>query len=205
MYTQALHNPRTELSFRYRELTFNSGFKISASDQTGKIFTSDWPICVLTAKWIRLLIVPDLSWIRIKLTRYSINWIKLTRQFDVLFYSEASFMAVFEKVQAKVIAVWIFLKNSKSETVGKISPYWSTGNTVSSNSDIWADVPNFSPTGFFYFQMHRKFYKLFRPDNVKPNSGYDTIKTGQVSIALRIKTRSNRRWMRCVGTGVDGI
>ena len=156
-------------------------------------------------KWIRFLILPDLSWIRIKMTRYSINWIKLTRQFDVLFYSEASFMAVFEKVQAKVIAVWIFLKNSKSETVGKISPYWSTGNTVSSNSDIWADVANFSLTGFFYFQVHRKFYKLFRPDNVKPNSGYDTIKTGQVSIALRIKTTSNRRWMKCVGACVDGI
>ena len=58
---------------------------------------------------------------------------------------------------------------------------------------------------FFNFQVHCKFYKLFSPDNVKPNSGYDTIKTGQVSIALRIKTTSNRRWMKCVGTCVDGI
>lgn len=47
---------------------------------------------------------------------------------------------------------------------------------------------------FFHFQVHRKFYKLFSPDNVKPNTGYDTVKTGQVSdILFRIKTRSNRR------------
>lgn len=78
-------------------------------------------------------------------------------------------MAVFEKVQAKLL---VYRKYRKPEL------------------RYWADVLNFSLTGSFIFQVHRKFYKLFRPDNVKPNSGYDTIKTGQVSIAL---TRSNRK------------
>ena len=56
---------------------------------------------------------------------YSINSMKLTRQFDVLFLIlKQAFTAIFEKVQAKVIAVWVKKKKtSKSKKVEKISPY----------------------------------------------------------------------------------
>ena len=52
---------------------------------------------------------------------YSINSMKLTRQFDVLFLIlKQAFTAIFEKVQAKVIAVWVKKKkNVKIKEGGK--------------------------------------------------------------------------------------